>query len=71
MKENIKFGFMSQIYEAPHAESIEMCMDSQLLNASIEADDEGTEDFVGTAASRSWDEPSSTSAGGVDPEYIP
>lgn len=71
MKENIKFGFMSQIYEAPHAESIEMCMDSQLLNASIEADNPGTEDFVGTGTTRSWDDASDKSSGGVDPEYIP
>ena len=71
MKENIKFGFMSQIYEAPHAESIEMCMDSQLLNASIEADKDGTEGFVGTGAKASWDEPSSTSGEEIDPEYIP
>ena len=70
MKKNEKFGFMSQAYEAPRAESIEMCNDSQLLNASIKAETEGTEKFEHIGGT--WDE---SSGGGskndFDPEYIP
>lgn len=55
MKENKKFGFLSQDYAAPRAECIEMCNQGLLCASPSEPElDGGLEDF-GDAGTGTWD----------------
>ena len=56
MKENNKFGFLSQGYAAPRAESVEMSNQGMLCASPTELDG-GLQNFEYEGTTGSWDNP--------------
>ena len=58
MKENKKFGFLSQGYEAPRAESVEMNNQGMLCASPVEPNIDGNlEGFTNETQTGTWDNP--------------
>ena len=58
MKEKKRFGFLSQGYVAPHAESVEMNNQGMLCASPVEPNIDGSlEGFTNESENGTWDNP--------------